>query len=407
MHRAILLIALAALAASQCPSTLKSCGQACFDPSQYCCNNSVLIQKAFCKDNVPPTPQPGPGPQPDPSPTPQPKPSKGVVFFDDFKEFDLDTWQHEITAGGGGNWEFQYYTNNRSNSYVRDGILYLKPTLTAETVGEANLMKDFTLSLWGGSPADLCTSNAFYGCERAAGGGGNVLNPIQSARLRTVESFSIKQPCTVEIRAKLPRGDWIWPALWMLPKRNAYGSWPASGEIDIMESRGNAAGYASGGVNAFGSTLHWGPYTTANRYPMTHKDYTLSSGDFTQNFHTFGLQWTETGLFTYLDDPKNVILNVPFNQTFWQRGKFPSGTDNPWVGRGNAAPFDQEFYILMNVAVGGVSGYFPDSDGGGKPWSDKKGSAANDFWGAKNQWYSTWQGENAAMQVDWVKVTKL
>ena len=57
----------------------------------------------------------------------------------------------------------------------------------------------------------------------------------------------------------MPKGDWIWPALWMLPKLNAYGKWPASGEIDICESRGNAPGYPAGGVDTFGSTLHWGP----------------------------------------------------------------------------------------------------------------------------------------------------
>jgi len=152
----------------------------------------------------------------------------------------------------------QYYTNNRSNSFVRDGVLYLKPTLTQEFLGgdESKLMNGGVIDLWGSTPADQCTGNAFFGCQRAAGGGGNVLNPIQSARLRTANSFSFKYG-RVEIRAQLPRGDWIWPALWMMPRHNAYGGWPASGEIDIMESRGNPPGYPLGGHNAYGSTLHW------------------------------------------------------------------------------------------------------------------------------------------------------
>lgn len=173
------------------------------------------------------------------------------VHFSNFKSFN------RITAGGGGNWEFEYYTNNRSNSYTRDSILYIKPTLTADTIGEANLKSGYTLSLWGGSPADLCTSNMFYGCERQSGGGGNVLNPIQSARIRSVNSFSFKYG-RLEVRAKLPSGDWMWPAIWLLPKYNQYGEWPSSGEIDIVESRGNSPSYPSGGVNTFGSTLHWG-----------------------------------------------------------------------------------------------------------------------------------------------------
>jgi beta-glucanase (GH16 family) len=85
-----------------------------------------------------------------------------------------------------------------------------------------------------------------------------------------VNSFAFKYG-RVEVRAKLPKGDWIWPAIWMLPKHNAYGTWPASGEIDIMESRGNGASYPLGGNDAFGSTLHWGPYYGMNGFPKTTK----------------------------------------------------------------------------------------------------------------------------------------
>ena len=129
------------------------------------------------------------------------------------------------------------------------------------------IMTLFLKNLWGGSLADQCTGNNWYGCERTAGAGGNVLNPIQSAKITTQESFSFKYG-RVEVRAKLPQGDWLWPAIWLLPRRNSYGQWPASGEIDIMESRGNAnyPQSSGGGVESFGSTLHWGPSWTANRY---------------------------------------------------------------------------------------------------------------------------------------------
>lgn len=100
-----------------------------------------------------------------------------------------------------------------------------------------------------------------------SGAGGNIINPIQSAKITTVSSFSIKYG-RVEVRAKLPQGDWLWPAIWLLPADNAYGQWPASGEIDIMESRGNL-NYPTnlgGGVESFGSTLHWGPDWSQNGY---------------------------------------------------------------------------------------------------------------------------------------------
>ena len=116
-------------------------------------------------------------------------------------------------------------------------MLYLQPTLTAEDIGE-DTVRNGSMNLWGGTPAGVCTSNAWYGCERSAGGSGNVLNPIQSARIRSAQKFSMKYG-KVEVKAQLPRGDWIWPAIWMLPEDEAYGGWPKSGEIDIMETRGN------------------------------------------------------------------------------------------------------------------------------------------------------------------------
>ena len=284
------------------------------------------------------------------------------------------------------NFSSQYYTNNRSNSFVRDGVLYLKPTLTAELIGDQSLMGGTEINLWGSTPADQCTSNAFYGCSRVAGGGGNVINPIQSARIRTAQSFSTKYG-RVEIRAKLPKGDWIWPAMWMLPRWNQYGQWPTSGEIDIMESRGNAPGYASGGYDSFGSTLHWGPDYSRNRWSMTHADYKVPSGNLHDTWHTYGMKWDETGLYTYIDDDANRILSVSFgSQSFWSRGGFTSSNlNNPWAERSNAAPFDQKFYLIFNVAVGGTATYFPDGVGG-KPWSNGDAHAVNAFWNSRGQW---------------------
>ena len=129
---------------------------------------------------------------------------------------------------------------------MRDSTLFIRPTLTADFIGESNLYSGYTMDMWGASPADQCTGNAFYGCSRTAGGGGNILNPIQSARLRTAESFSFKYG-RVEVSARVPCGDWLWPAIWLMPRYNAYGQWPASGEIDLMESRGNLPPYDTAG----------------------------------------------------------------------------------------------------------------------------------------------------------------
>lgn len=294
------------------------------------------------------------------------------------------------------------YVNNRSVSYVRNGTLVIRPRLTNETLGNAGL-QNADVNIWGGDPASYCTQNAYYGCERLGGAGGNIINPVQSARIRTAETFAFKYG-RVEVSARMPRGDWLWPALWAMPTNAAYGTWPASGEIDIMESRGNAAGYAAGGVDTLGSTLHWGPFWPLNGYLDTHAEFKLPAGDLSQGFHTYELDWSPTAMTTSIDGTQ--VLQVAINETFWQRGGWATNPalDNPWQDAGENAPFDQRFYLIINLAVGGVNGYFPDGMGG-KPWSDQSAHAANDFWAAADQWYPTWRAPGAGqMEVDYVRV---
>ena len=254
--------------------------------------------------------------------------------------------------------------------------------------------------------------NQWYGCQRTSAGrrGGNVFNPIQSARLRTVNSFSFKYG-VVEIRAKMPRGDWIWPAIWLLPVHNNYGQWPASGEIDLVESRGNVD-FDKMGVQQMGSTLHWGPHSPENGYPKTHQVYNLPSGDSADKFRTFKFYWSPERMITFVDD--KVVLNVTINESFWTRGNWDKTSfNNPWANRPknkfgvSNAPFDQKYYLILNVAVGGTADYWPDGISPNKPWNNKSPHAVNEFYNAKDKWYPTWKGEDAAMVIDYIKIDEL
>ena len=139
----------------------------------------------------------------------------------------------------------------------------------------------------------------FFSNNTGTSNGANIINPIQSARLRTAETFSFKYG-KVEVNASLPRGDWIWPAIWLLPTHQEYGIWPASGEIDIIESRGNGPEYPGGGCDTVGSTLHWGPFYPDDKYELTHAEKKLEKSDFTQEFHVFGMEWDEDHITTYV-----------------------------------------------------------------------------------------------------------
>jgi beta-glucanase (GH16 family) len=211
----------------------------------------------------------------------------------------------------------------------------------------------------------------------------------------------------MEVRAKLPLGDWIWPAIWLLPQDDHWGSWPQSGEIDIMEARGNQnydGVVHQGGSDSFGSTLHWGPYYAENGYALTHKKYKLERGELSDDYHIYGMYWDKKKLVTYIDSPSNVVLNVSMTESLWEKanqagyGWTQKQYSKPWEG---ATPFDQEFNIVLNVAVGGTNGYFPDV--GAKPWRNGA-SAANQFWNQRNKWLPSWKNDQVAMKIDYVKV---
>ena len=142
---------------------------------------------------------------------------------------------------------------------------------------------------------------------------------------------------------------------------------------------------------------------------------------------------TKSGYISYLLDGRETRRITPPAGGFWELGGFPSTAANPWEGAENPtmAPFDQkvthldarvsltfssmklndlctktfQFYLLLNLAVGGTNGYFPDTaTGTRKPWSNTGGNAFLDFWNARNEWYPTWNGDDAAFQIDYVRV---
>jgi hypothetical protein len=157
----------------------------------------------------------------------------------------------------------------------------------------------------------------------------------------------------------------------MMPEEEKYGPWPRSGEIDIAEARGNNIEYPLGGRDTFTSTLHWGPSTNQDAFWRTTAGRAIRRADFAQSYHTFGLEWSGDYMYTYMDSRLQQILYVGFvgkgtPPSLWDRGGFSSeaGPNNtllvdPWSATGNHnTPFDQSFYLILNVAVGSGNGWF-------------------------------------------------
>lgn len=288
-----------------------------------------------------------------------------LIFEDNFDNLDLAKWRHENTLAGGGNWEFQWYVNDRFNSYTAGGILHLKPSFTSDVFGEAFLSSGRVII-----PENECTQTYHYGCDRQ-GTPEHIINPIRSAAVSTWNSFRFRFG-VLEFRAKNPAGDWLWPALWLMPRDSVYGDWPRSGEIDVMESRGNRNFYepnsgANLGAEQAASAIHFGPSAEyKNPWDMGHNSRNRVPR-WDEGFHTYRLVWTPNSLEFLYDN--ELILNIPADNGFWAKGGFTGA--NPWAGASNMAPFDQEFYIIMNLAVGGMTGFFNDgwnNQPNGKPW---------------------------------------
>lgn len=154
-----------------------------------------------------------------------------------------------------------------------------------------------------------------------------------SAKLKTQGLFSQKYG-RFEFRARVPQGKGYWPALWMMPQDSVYGGWAASGEIDVMENKGRQTNVVSGAI-------HYGGSWPNNVFSSA--EYTLPAGGVTTDFHTYTLEWSTNSIKWYVD---GVLFQT---RTSWysDNGPYP-------------APFNQPFYLIMNLAIGGRFDGNPD-----------------------------------------------
>ncbi|KAH7031439.1 putative gram-negative bacteria binding protein [Microdochium trichocladiopsis] len=326
-------------------------------------------------------------------------------------------WNHVVRIDGFGTGSFDWSTNDSRNSYTDHDGLHIVPTMTVDDLGitPGQIIDGYSLNLTAdGTCTDWNVTNCAVTSNKTTGA---IINPVRSARLDTKGKRTMKYG-KVEVVAKLPAGDWLWPAIWMMPQDDVYGSWPASGEIDIMESRGNNPAYYKDGRNTVGGTLHWGPNTDLDMFAKTTDSHWIRHTDYSKDFHLYGLVWTDTHIYTYVDNVLRQTLYVGFSEkagTLYQRGGFDKmniggggSPFNPWAGSKNFnAPFDQSFYLILNVGVGSTNGYFADGRGG-KPWTDKANNSMAQFWNAKGVWQPTWGGPTErGMTVKSVKMYNL
>ena len=205
-----------------------------------------------------------------------------LIWSDDFNTDgapDATKWGYDLGAGGWGNNELQNYTSSSSNVIVSGGTL--KITAKAQALGTAN---------------------------------------YTSARLKSENKFEFTYG-KIEFRAKMPTGGGTWPALWALGQNYATNTWPACGEIDVMEHRGNTP-------NVIHGTLHYPGVS-----PGAGNTNSTSIQNASTEFHIYKAIWSSSSIQFFVDD----VMYHSFANT-------------------SATPFNSDFFLIMNVAMGGTFG---------------------------------------------------
>ncbi len=225
-------------------------------------------------------------------------PGYSLKWSDEFNgtSLDLTAWSHQNGDGcpnvcGWGNNELEYYTDRPENLFFQNGKLII------EAKPESFQGKNYTSS-------KIITQGK---------------KPFKFGR--------------IDIRAVLPKGKGIWPALWLMPDKSVFGGWPKSGEIDLMEVVGHEPNKTHG-------TLHYGPGPGSTQIT---RNYVLPSKTFNDEFHVFSLEWKQDQIKWFVDG--NLFSTV---------NKADLGANN--------YPFNEEFFLIFNLAVGGNWPGNPDAN---------------------------------------------
>jgi beta-glucanase (GH16 family) len=224
-----------------------------------------------------------------------------LAWSDEFDQGDNSApdpakWKFEIGGNGWGNQELEYYSSRRENARMRRGNLEIIARKESYT-GADGVQRDYT-------SARLITSGKF---EQAYG--------------------------RFEARIKIPYGQGVWPAFWLLGADDKQVGWPQCGEIDIMENIGREPGMVHG-------TIHGPGYSGGKGIGGA---YSVNAGRFADDFHIYAVEWEPEEIRFYVDDHL---------YTARRPSDLPAGTK--WV-------YDHPFYILLNFAVGGEWPGSPDA----------------------------------------------
>lgn len=240
-----------------------------------------------------------------------------LVWSDEFDTPAIDhtKWDIADDCWGGGNTERQCYTTSPQNAQIEQGML----VITARHERATGAALPLALRATARDPHAKATRE------------------FTSAKLTTHGKAAWRYG-RIEMRASLPQGQGTWPAFWMMPEEDAYGPWPTSGEIDILEAVNlgvQCKACPGGREETILGTLHFGKVPPGN----VHKGTEIHFPQALSGFHTYAIEWKKDRMIWQVDGRTYAEIE----STDW----WSSGSNAP------GAPFDQRFYLILNLAFGG------------------------------------------------------
>jgi beta-glucanase (GH16 family) len=211
---------------------------------------------------------------------------------------DSTKWTYDLGGSGWGNQELESYTSRPQNAQIQDGNLVIT-AIQENYTGADGIARNYT-----------------------------------SARLKTQNLFT-QAYGRFEARIKIPKGQGIWPAFWMLGNDITRNGWPKCGEIDIMENIGREPGVIHGSLHGPSAVAHTSDATSTISLP--------AGQNYSDDFHVYAIEW-QPGTVRFYVDSNNYAA---FTQAQWPAG-------GQWV-------FDHPFFVILNLAVGGVWPGSPDA----------------------------------------------
>ncbi|XP_041986269.1 uncharacterized protein LOC121738350 [Aricia agestis] len=322
--------------------------------------------------------------------------SNRIIFEDNFDQLRQDAWTLEQYIPAEPDYTFVSYQHDPRVRTITssNGMLTIHPLLLGAIPRYNSVDSVYTAYL---NLTDGCTSNLKAECEMQPSGA-SILPPLVSGRMTSKFAFKYG---TVKIRAKLPKGDWLYPDILLQSihvKHDA--SYFDTGVVRIAGARGNSV--LKGEDVEYGNKVLYGGIMLDRACRGHLMNRTLSNKAWGDDFHVYSIRWAPESI-TFFVDGEEWHRVQPTSGTANLREAFLSVCQLPTNGTSKMAPFDDYFRLTLGVAAGGVLEFednLVSKDGVKKPWKNAGRKALFHFWQSQQSWWPSWLQEKA-MVVDY------